>query len=267
MPRSRSVAATIVALTAFVLTCLFTNPAAGTAAEEYVALGDSYASGVGTRTYHSDGSGCLRSPAAYPVLDAARLGAQLSFAACSGARTSDVLNTQLTQLDADTEWVTITVGGNDAGFSSVLTECAQPWWSSNCDAAIDKARTFIRGTLPARLDQVYAAVRQGAPTARAVVVGYPRLFNGEDCNAGTWFSPTEMTRLNDTADLLNSTTRGRATAAGFGFANPTASFVGHAVCADVEWVNGLSNPVRESYHPNKAGQIGYADLVEDALTS
>jgi len=234
--------------------------------ERYVALGDSFSSGTGTRTYFD--STCQRSVYAYPSLvDVQRPNTDLVFAACSGAKTGDVLANQVSSVTSTTRWVTITIGGNDAGFSSVITQCAQPWWSSNCDAAIDKARTFIRGTLPARLDQVYTAVLQGVPTARAVVVGYPRLFNGEDCNAGTWFSPTEMTRLNDTADLLNSTTRGRASAAGFGFVNPTASFVGHAVCADVEWVNGLSNPVRESYHPNKAGQIGYADLVEDALTS
>ena len=29
---------------------------------------------------------------------------------------------------------------------------------------------------------------------------------GEDCNAGTWFSPQEQTRLNQTADLLNART-------------------------------------------------------------
>lgn len=28
---------------------------------------------------------------------------------------------------------------------------------------------------------------------------------------------------------------------------------------------GLSNPVRESYHPNRAGQDGYGDLVASAL--
>jgi hypothetical protein len=34
----------------------------------------------------------------------------------------------------------------------------------------------------------------------------------------------------------------------------------------VEWVNGLSNPVLESYHPNGAGQTtGYTPLVAAAL--
>jgi hypothetical protein len=90
---------------------------------------------------------------------------------------------------------------------------------------------------------------------------------GEDCNAGTWFSPAEQTRLNQTADLLNSRTATQASAKGFSFANPTSRFVGHAVCDDVEWINGLSNPVGESYHPNKPGHSsGYTPTVSPLLT-
>ncbi len=90
---------------------------------------------------------------------------------------------------------------------------------------------------------------------------------GEDCNAGTWFSPEEMTRLNQTADLLNSRTSSQASAKGFSFANPTSRFIGHAVCDDPEWINGLSNPISESYHPNKPGHSsGYTPTVSPLLT-
>ncbi|HET7689531.1 MAG TPA: SGNH/GDSL hydrolase family protein [Nocardioidaceae bacterium] len=236
------------------------------AATTYVALGDSYASGVGTRSYYSDSGSCYRSPYAYPVVDAARIGATLSFKACSGAKTGDVKANQLGTLTSSTTFVTVQVGGNDAGFSSVITECAQPGWMSNCNGAIDTAQGKIRNTLPASLDSLYSAIRAKATTAKVVVVGYPRIFNGEDCNAGTWFSPTEESRLNATADLLNSTISARAAAHGFSFVNPTSAYVGHAVCDDVEWINGLSNPVMESYHPNRSGQTGYANLVDDTLS-
>jgi len=100
-----------------------------------------------------------------------------------------------------------------------------------------------------------------------VVVGFPRIFDGEDCNAATWFSPTVESRLNATADLLDSTISSAAAAKGFAFANPTSRFVGHAVCDDVEWLNGLSNPITESYHPNRAGHAsGYTPLVSPLLT-
>ncbi|MBA3310986.1 MAG: SGNH/GDSL hydrolase family protein [Nocardioidaceae bacterium] len=231
-----------------------------------VALGDSFSAGVGTRSYYGDSGSCQRSPYAYPVIDAGRVGASLSFRACSGATTTSVLNTQLDTLTPRTTYVTITVGGNDAGFSRVITECAQPWWAADCHGAIDDSRAYISETLPSRLDAVYRAIESRAPDATVVVVGYPRIFMGEDCNAGTWFSPSEQTRLNSTADLLDTTTAGRASAYGFEFADPRATFTGHAVCDELEWVNGLSDPVSESYHPNRKGQTGYANLVDDYLT-
>ena len=237
------------------------------AAPRYVALGDSYASGTGTRSYISDGTSCQRSTYAYPSLIATARGYALNFRACSGAKVADVTNTQLGALSASTSYVTISVGGNDAGFADVLTECATPWWAGNCDAAIDQAQAFINNTLPGRLSTLYAAIRGKAPNAKVVVVGYPRIFMGEDCNAGTWFSPAEQTRLNQTADLLNSRTATAAGNRGFSFANPTSRFVGHAVCDDVEWINGLSSPISESYHPNKPGHAsGYTPTVSPLLT-
>lgn len=243
------------------------SPAAANAGERYVALGDSYSSGTGTRTYFD--SNCQKSVYAYPSLvDTQRPNTDLVFAACSGARTGDVLNSQVASVTSTTRWVTITIGGNDAGFSSVITECAQPSWSSNCDAAIDGAQNYIRNTLPGRLNQVYSAIKSRAPSATVIVLSYPRLFMGVDCNAGTFFSASEMTRLNATADLLRDKTRERAIAAGtnFRFKDAIPPFVGHAVCSSTEWINGLSNPIGESYHPNRTGHSsGYAPLVRAVM--
>ena len=234
------------------------------AAPGYTALGDSYSSGVGTRSYYDDGSGCQRSPYAFPVLDAARLGVALTFAACSGAVVADVQNSQLGSLGAGTGYVTVSAGGNDAGFASVLLQCAQPW-PTTCWGEIDSSRAVIRDVLPARLDGLYAAIRSAAPNARVVVVGYPRLFNGEECNLAARISAGEQAELNATADLLADTLAARAAAHGFGFADARGPYGGHSVCDDVEWINGLSNPIGESYHPNRDGQVGYADLVEPVL--
>lgn len=237
------------------------------AAPPYVALGDSYSSGTGTRSYISDGTSCQRSVYAYPPLIATARGYALNFRACSGAKIPDVSTTQLGALSSGTRYVSISVGGNDAGFADVLTECAQPGWMSDCNGAIDDAQYYINNVLPGKLSTLYASIKAKAPNAKVVVVGYPRIFNGEDCNAGTWFSPSEESRLNYTADLLNSRTSTQASAKGFSFANPTSRFVGHAVCDDVEWINGLSNPVSESYHPNRPGHAsGYTPTVSPVLT-
>ena len=232
----------------------------------YVALGDSYSSGVGTRSYLNDGSSCQRSVYAYPSLIAAAKGYALNFRACSGATVADVTNSQLSALSAANAYVTISVGGNDAGFASVLTTCAQPSWLSNCTGAVDGAQRYIASTLPGSLRTLYASIRAKAPNAKVVVVGYPRIFNGTDCNLLTWFSGSEMTRLNQTADQLDSTIAAAAASAGFGFVNPVPAFVGHAVCDRTEWINGLSSPITESFHPNRSGQAsGYTQLVSPAL--
>ena len=244
-----------------VLALLVPAPASA-AGGSHVALGDSYSSGTGTRSYLLDGTTCQRSVYAYPSLIASSRGDALDLRACAGATVADVSALQLGALGPGTTSVTLSVGGNDAGFAAVLTECAKPSWASSCTAAVDRARAFVTGTLPGRLRPLYAAVRARAPQARVVVVGYPRIFSGVDCNLLTWFSATEMSRLNATADLLNATT---AEARGGGrvrLRRPDEGVHRPRRLLGSEWVNGLSSPVTESYHPNRAGHAsGYAPVV------
>lgn len=261
MKWSRIVAALSV-VAAFVV---FASPAW---AVKYVALGDSYSSGTGTRTFYE--SSCQRSVYAYPyLLHEAHPSWTFVNATCSGAKTGDILNSQANSLSSDTNWVTYTIGGNDAGFSSVITECALPSWLSNCNGAINSAQSYIQNTLPGRLDLVNNTIKSKSPSAQVVVLDYPRLFNGTDCNALTWFSGSEMTRLNETADMLKNVISAATSKAGsnFHFGNVIPSFVGHAVCdggsgSSTEWINGLSNPVGESYHPKVSGHSkGYYPVV------
>jgi len=247
------------------VTVLVGAGAAQAASPAYVALGDSYSSGVGTRTYINDGTSCDRSLYAYPELVAGRIGDTLTFDACSGATTSDVLNNQLSHLNSGTSLVTISIGGNDAGFTDVITKCALPW-PYNCTSDINNAISFIQNTLPGRLDNVYNAIHSRASNAQVVVVGYPRLFNGQTCNALARISSTEEGQLNNAADVLAGVTAARAKAHGFGFVDPRTAFSTHEICSSSEWLNGLSDPVSESYHPNRSGHVGYADLVTPVVS-
>ena len=237
-------------------------------ATKYVALGDSYSSGTGTRTFFEPT--CQRSVYAYPyLLHNAHPEWTFVDAACSGATTTTLLSGQVSSVTSDTNWVSYTIGGNDAGFSSVITECALPSWASNCTGAINTAQAFIKNTLPGRLDSVNNAIKSHAPSAKVVVLDYPKLFNGEDCNALTFFSPSEETRLNETAEQMRSQLSAAATRAGanFVFRDVIPAFVGHAVCdggggSSTEWINGLSNPVGESYHPKVSGHAhGYYPAI------
>lgn len=241
-------------------------------ATKYVALGDSYSSGTGTRTFYE--SECQRSIYAYPyLLHNAHPEWTFVNATCAGATTADVLNTQSASLTSDTNWVSYTIGGNDAGFSTVITTCAQPSWASDCNGAINTAQSYIQNTLPGRLDLVNNKIKEKSPNAQVVVLDYPRLFNGEDCNALTWFSPSEETRLNETADMLKNVISAAATRAGsnFHFGNVIPPFIGHAVCdggggSSTEWINGLSSPTGESYHPKVTGHADGYYPVAHAIT-
>ncbi|WP_211241726.1 SGNH/GDSL hydrolase family protein [Patulibacter minatonensis] len=230
----------------------------------YVALGDSYSSGLGAG--RPDGTACRRSADAYPARVAAeRPGTILRTVACAGARIPDVTG-QLVALGPGTGLVTLTVGGNDAGFTSVIARCALPMWVTRCAPPVRRAQRTIRSVLPARLDRLYAEIRRRAPAATVVVAGYPRLFNGTDCGPFTFFSRGDQRLLNATSDLLRTTLRARASAAGFLFADVTPAFGGHAVCDGDEWLNGLSRPIRESFHPNARGHAeGYAPAILRAL--
>lgn len=246
------------------LTSLFVLPGNGAAEPlTYAALGDSYASGVGTRTYYEDSGDCYRSPHAYPVRVAAGSGAALTFVACSGSSVPDVRRNQVGALSGATDHVTVQVGGNDIGFARVLTACARPW-PYTCWDEIDEANRIIREVLPGRLDRLYTDIATRAPNAAVVVVGYPRLFNGEQCNAGARISRGEQAELNKTADRLARAIKSRAAAHAFAYVDPRRAFDGHAVCDDAEWLNGLSYPILESYHPNRKGQaLGYTPLVAE----
>ncbi|AKU15306.1 SGNH/GDSL hydrolase family protein [Luteipulveratus mongoliensis] len=238
-------------------------PTAGAAAGSYVALGDSYSAGVGTRAKVDS---CYRSTYGYPALVASRYGLALSYQACSGARTADVAANQVGALNTGTTHVSMTIGGNDVGFADVLTECAQPGWMSDCSGAIAGGRAILRDQLPGRYDSLFSTIRSKAPNAKVVVGGYPLIFNGEDCNALTFFSPDEEASLNSATNDLDSLIQSKSTASGFTFADARGLFGGHAVCDSPEWINGLSNPIEESYHPNRDGNVGYAKIFGPALT-
>lgn len=239
-------------------------PAGAADPVEYVALGDSFSAGTGTRASTDD---CYRSPYGYPALLAQSQGLALDYQACSGAATDDVHAHQLGTLSASTDYVTMTIGGNDLGYASVVTSCALPGWLANCGKKVNEARTVLYGQMPQRYDDLFAEIGALAPNADVVIGSYPHLFNGTDCNAGTFFSSAEMTDLNRATDELATVIAQRTAAAGFTYVDARPSFTGHAVCDSTEWVNGLSWPIQESYHPNRAGNVGYAEVFWPGSTA
>ena len=160
----------------------------------YVALGDSYASGVGAPPYDDDG--CKRAAGAYAHQVAGQTGKTLDFGACAGARTKDFYQpgkeaAQLDHLNASTSLVTFSIGGNDAGFARILGDCigggdrgflSAAGCSSDAEVtgAVDGAIDALAGkTTRADItsyDTLVADIAARAPGATVVAVGYPRMF-------------------------------------------------------------------------------------------
>ena len=229
----------------------------------YVALGDSYSSGVGAERYDDRSGACLRSPQSYVH----QLGRSVSSSrACAGAKTADVLRRQLRPFPRDTELVTITIGGNDAGFADVIASClfGAP---AACDGRIARAERFVRRDLPARLRRVYAAIRERAPQATVLVVGYPRLFAARPwCGSFGRIDAVEQGRLNDGSDLLARTIEAEVRRhRGFRFVDVRRAFDGHGVCSGAPYIRGVSDQVFASFHPNVPGYGAYADVVKRSL--
>jgi lysophospholipase L1-like esterase len=231
----------------------------------YVALGDSYSAGVGTRKYLPESGTCMRSPDAYPELWAqAHDPATFTFVACDGATTAQVEQNQISALNSETTLVTVSVGGNDVGFTSVLTHCLL-LSEVGCRDAVDKAEQAVRDQLPAKLDATYAKIRAAAPHAKVIVVGYPELNSLGTCSI-PGYTDAKRAAINEGADLLASVISSRAAAAGFSYADPRPAFQGHGVCSSAAWINGPTSPVWNSFHPTVEGQSdGYLPTV-DAIT-
>ena len=234
------------------------GPAATT--YSYVALGDSYSSGVGTGSYTLD-STCKRSVYAYPYLYTQKhAGTSLTFVACSGAKTSDVLATQVQSVTKSTTLVTMTVGGNDIGFANLIYQCTL----GDCSAALDSARANLEATVGGALDQVYGAVKlRAADGATIVVLGYPRMFSGASCFGTFGVSSTERTKANALADALDGVIATHASKDGVTYKSAISPFTGHVVCSSSPWLNGLNLfNTGESYHPTRSGHsAGYLPLV------
>jgi lysophospholipase L1-like esterase len=239
--------------------------ASAQSAVHYVALGDSYSSGVGAGNYIGSSGSCDQSSNAYPARwDTANQPASYVSEACSGATTATVLSSQLSALSAATTLVSITVGGNDVGFSSVMETCVLlP--TSSCVSAVNKAESLIASQLPGELDSVLNAIKADAPGARVVVLDYPDLYDLSKSSSCIGLSKTDRTDLNNGANDLDSQIQAAAARHADVFADVRGAFTGHEICDSSSWLHSVNFlDVSESYHPTASGQSGAYEPVFSA---
>ncbi|MER5435130.1 SGNH/GDSL hydrolase family protein [Streptomyces sp. NPDC002588] len=232
--------------------------------QEYVALGDSYASGVGAGYYDTASGACKRSTLNYPALSqAAHDGYTLKDVSCSGATIADVRANQLSALSADTDIVSLTVGGNDAQFTTVVQDCLLNT-DSYCQTAASWMSVYARGQMVTDLAGLYKDIKAKAPNAKIVVLGYPQAISSTGTCPVIDLDAAKRTYMNGFADALAEGTKAAAAQQSVTFVDMRDTFKGHGACGSDPWINDLSN-ASEVFHPNLAGYLGgYSDKLNQA---
>jgi lysophospholipase L1-like esterase len=246
--------------------------AAPKAPASYVALGDSYASGFGAGSYVN---ACGQTPLGLPgIIDSKKQVDLVADATCAGAKVATEasgaidLPEQVTQvvaagaLSRKTDLVTISAGGNDAGFAEIAAVCsASP--TEVCAQAITRKNATALPVLDRNLDALYDSIESAAPNATVVVMGYPHLFSPE---FGTPVIPVaSQTVFNAGTDSLNSVIREQADAHGFTFVDLVQKFEGHGLGSPSPWITFRSG-APDNLHPTAEGyKSGYFPAVRSAV--
>ena len=233
----------------------------------YVALGDSYSSGLGAGHEIASSGSCDRSRAAYSALWAkAETPASYASVACAGATANSMRTHQLGALSKATTLVSLTIGGNDVGFQHVLKTCILSS-DRTCTKTIAAAGRAAAHKLPGRLLRALAAVRSAAPGARVVVLGYPQLFDLSRPACVEGLSHIDEVHLNRAATVLDATIAAAARHSGDVFGDVRTTFSArHRICGSHSWIHDINFfSLDESFHPTAAGQaLGYLPVFRKA---
>ncbi|MGI5451805.1 SGNH/GDSL hydrolase family protein [Streptomyces sp. CA-249302] len=269
----------------------------------YVAMGDSYTAGPEIPDQKGEPAGCDRSDRNYPSLVARRLGlksADFQDVSCTGAtigNLTDVQGTddganqaQLSALSDETRLVTLGIGGNDIGFSSMIKQCVKQGVvyyalgggsrADDGDADAPCRERYVSGGTDEVQEKIKAAdeqlaralgeVRQRAPEARVYVVGYPAILPAESsgCGRAMGLAPGDVSYLHEKEQQLNAMLRARAKTAGVRYVDTYTPSVGRDACSTrgERWIEPLiPRAAAAAVHPNERGERGMADAVLKTL--
>ncbi len=256
-------------------------PASAQAAEEYVALGDSYAAGP-LIPVQVPPWGCLKSNNNYGNLAARTLAASpYRDATCSGAETEDMTAPQgvspqpnppqFDRLTATTTLVTITIGGNDIGFSSIAEDCfsqnntGTPCQDRYVTANGDEISQRIQETRP-KVDAVLQGIHTRSPNAKVLVVNYAAILPESPpyCWPIVPISDGDAPYVSAKERELNQMLADSAAANNATLVDWYTPSLPHNACTPpgIKWVEGaVPTNAAAPVHPNLLGMIGAADLV------
>lgn len=176
--------------------------------------------------------------------------------------------------------VTMSIGGNDIGFSSILQKCVDPRETKTCYSNYEQRKELVgivNGVYP-KLLETYRQLKTGAAQdAKIYIVGYPQIAKANgNCANNVHFNNDEIIFSNQLVTYLNSVIKMAADHAGVRYVDVEQALTGYRLCETASSkvaVHGLSMSdskrlvdekapaARESYHPNKLGQQLLANAV------
>jgi lysophospholipase L1-like esterase len=230
-------------------------------------------------------AGCFRSTNDYPAVLARLIGAaSFTDVTCSGARTENLISRaqpirsgrvppQLDAVTADTELVTVTVGGNDVDLPSIAKRCLRTTLDvppCSPDLLVDGV-DGISQAIGADADDwadLVGAIRSKAPDARVILVGYGTYVRPEGCFPAQPINPVDAAYFQAKIDELDNRLGQVAASQGVEFLDTRPLSVGHDMCAAPEdrYIEGFT-PARPAapLHPNGAGAAAFGAAIADHL--
>jgi lysophospholipase L1-like esterase len=243
---------------------------------EYVALGSSFAAGIGLGQRAPDSPiHCFRTAGGYPALVAQKTGLRLVDMSCSGSTTKHILSggqlllgSQLSAIGPATKLVTITSGGNDIGYIGDLMAASGnmgwlgAWWHGDIKSADARPYDVVTDNLTA----IITSIRQTAPRAKILIVNYPVIIPPIGSCAALGISKAQAAISRDLAQKLALATKRAADESGAELVDIANASVGHDVCSKMPWVNGASVQSGTAFHPNAVGAAATAHAVVKAYS-
>ena len=248
---------------------------------EYVALGSSYAAGIGLGARAPESPIlCMRSLAGYPSLLAKELGLHLVDMSCSGATSGHVLNggqffqgPQLNAVGPDTRLVTVTIGGNDvsyvgdlflaAGAGGPLVSLGGKLFSSGPEPLEKRPFAEVRKNLVA----IARFVRSRAPAAKIVIATYPTILPAKGTCESLRVDAKQAELSRQVGERLAIVSREAANESGAIFVDMNAIGREHNACSTIQWVFPANIESGAPFHPSHAGARATADAIAAALRS
>lgn len=248
----------------------------------YVALGDSYSAGpLIAPSVPAAPAFCARSQANYPGFLASYLAVKtFTDVTCAGATTEDLFASQEARagessedtagvppqfdaLSADTDLVTIGIGGNDFSLFAKLLNAL--YTGTDPSGLLTTARS-----IEPQVAKALAGIAERAPSARIVVIGYLRLAPSAGTCAALPLSPAKVAVADRIERAMNAAVGAAARSAGATFIDSYRLSRGHDACAGTAaWVNGASPNLLAAapFHPFRAGMDAVAREIYRTLTS